>query len=75
MILLIYPKNVDGISFNDATFTSSNLHKKPSITLLSTLFKLDLPLIDQKKMNEQPIGEFLWQGICCYMCIKDFLPK
>ncbi len=34
----------------------------------------DLPL-DHEKTDEEPLGEFLWRGVCCRMGIKDSSSK
>ena len=71
----ICPQNVDGASPSAAVPTSSNLYRKPSIVLSLTLFRSDLPPLDQKKTDKEPVDEFFKQDDCRRMKIKDFLPK
>lgn len=60
----------------DATiFTLSNLYRKLFTAFLLTFFKSDLPLLNNKKVDEKLVGNFLYQGVCCCIDIKDFLPK
>lgn len=88
MVLPSCFRNIDSASSNDVTSTSSHLHEKPSTTSTLTLFRSDppplhfsnlfksnLPLLNYEKTDEKPVGEFLWQRVCCHMDIKDFSPK
>ena len=59
MILPFCFQSVDSVSPDGTAPTSSNLHRKLPIGLLSTLFRLDPPLPDHKKTDEKPVGEFL----------------
>ncbi len=53
----------------------SNSYKSdPPHSGLSNSFRSDLP-IDNEKMDEEPMGEFLWQDVCRQMSIKDSSPK
>lgn len=42
---------------------------------LSNLFRPEPLQLDNEKMDEELVGEFLWQAICCCMKIKDFSRK
>lgn len=75
MVPLIDLNNVDGHKPDVATTILSYLLAKPLIALLSILFKSDLPESDHKKIDEEPVHEFLWQCICCNTGINNFLPE
>ncbi len=53
----------------------SNYYKShlPPFGLLNW-FRLNLSP-DYEKTDEQPVGGFLWQNVCCYIGIKNSLPK
>lgn len=71
----ICTQNVDSASFDTAISILSSLYKISLITLLSILFKSNLPLFNYKKTDKKLVNKFLWQNICCYMRIKHFLLK
>ena len=75
MIPLICPQNVNGASSYAAAPISSNSRGKPFTASPSTLFRSDLPPPDHEKTDEEPVGEFLWRGLCSPMGIKDSSPK
>ena len=80
------PRNVDGTSSDATEPTSSNMRQALHIALPSTLFRsasllsgplssfnrLDQPPPDSEKTDKEPLGKFLWRGICWRMGIKDF---
>ena len=65
------------------------MHKTPYTTLLSTLFKSDLPPFgpsnlfnrsdplpfDFKKIDKKPIDKILWHNICWHISIKNSWPE
>ena len=75
MVPPICPWNVDNASPNVSASTSSNSRKKPPTASLLTLLSSNPPPPDYKKTDEELVGEFLRQGICRCMGIKDYLPK
>ena len=88
MIPPIYPQNVDSTSPNVAEPISSHTHCTSHIVLLLTLFssdpppfghlnlfnRLDPPPPNHKKMDKEPVDEFLWRDVCCHMGIKNSSP-
>lgn len=82
-------QNNNNIGFDTAKSTSSYTHWTLYIASLLTFFRSDPPFsglsnsfsrsnpssLDHKKIDEKPIGEFLWRGICRRINIKDFLLK
>lgn len=65
-------------SFRLDQFSSNYLNSFRSDSPLSGfshLYWSDLPPLNNKKTDKEPIGEFLGQSVYCCMGIKDFLPK
>lgn len=75
MVLPICPQNINVPSSNATASTSSNLYRKLHTALPLIFIISDLSPLDQKKTDEEPIGEFLWWIVCRHIDIKDFLPK
>lgn len=75
MVPFICPQNIDGINFNIAASTSSDLHSKSYSILLSIFFKSNPSLLNHKKIDEKFVKEFLQQNVCHYIGIKGFLLK
>ena len=83
------PQNVDAASPDATEPSSSNMCRTPHIALLSTLFRSDplpsglsclfnrsdQPPPDSEKTDKEPVGEFLWRGVCRHIGIKDSLPE
>lgn len=83
------PQNVYSISLDIAKPISSYMYQALYTTSTSILFRSDLPisgfshlvnrsdlpLFDHKKTDWEPIDEFLWRDIYCYINIKDSLLK
>lgn len=56
--------------------TSNSFKSDPPFSGFSNLFdRSDPPPSNHKKIDGEPIDEFLWHGVCCYIGIKNFLPK
>ncbi len=53
---------------------SNSYRSDPPPFGLSNVFRSDLSP-DHKKMDKEPVREFLWQDVHRCMDIKDFLPK
>lgn len=73
IVLFIHFRNVNGTSSDIAAPRLSHLYRKSLITFSSTLsrsdplfsgflslFRLNPTLSDYEKMDEEPVGEFLW---------------
>lgn len=54
---------------------SFNRSNQPPSGISNLFNKSNPPPSNHKKIDEEPIGEFLWHDACCYMGIKDFSPK
>ena len=84
-----HPQNADGANPDATEPTSSNMRRTPHTASPSTSFKSDplpfgpsnslnrsdQPSSDSEKTDEEPVGEFLWHGVCWRMGIKDSLPE
>lgn len=54
---------------------SSNKRETLNTATSLILFWSDLPLFCHEKSDKEPLSEFLWQGVCYPIRIKDSLPK
>ena len=73
MLMLTYPRNIDGASSDATELISSNMRRIPHTASLSTSFRsdplsfgpsssfnrLDQPPLDSEKTDEEPVGKFL----------------
>ena len=86
MIPPICLHNVDSASFDITEPTLSHMHQashtatsfkldSPSSGRSNLFNRSDPPLPDHKKTDEEPMGKFLWRGVCYHIDIKDSLPK